>query len=63
MGRILEMLTAKELREKIEKVAEDLSNMEKDGNIQGINALSMYKEYLEDELRVAEELERTKSTT
>jgi hypothetical protein len=51
-------LTAKELREKIQRVENDLNKLAEEGNLQGINALSSYKEYLQDELRIAEQSER-----
>jgi hypothetical protein len=53
-------LTAKELREKIARVAEDINKVSEEGNLQGVNALSSYKEYLEDELRLLEQQSREK---
>jgi len=52
-------LTAKELKEKIARVEQDLQNLsEESGSIQAVSTLSSYKEYLEDELRMAEQTEK-----
>jgi hypothetical protein len=51
-------LTSKELKEKIERVSADLIKVSQDGNLHGIAALTSYKEYLEDELQLAEENEK-----
>jgi len=52
-------LTAKELKEKIARVEQDLQNLsEESGSIQAVSTLSSYKEYLEDELRILEQAER-----
>ena len=47
--------TIEQLKEKIEKVTKDLEHLAGTGsNLQGIGTLTSYKEYLEDELRIAE---------
>jgi hypothetical protein len=49
-------LTAQELKEKIAKVETDLIKLsEQGGNIHAVSTLSSYKEYLEDELQLAEQ--------
>jgi hypothetical protein len=49
----------KQLKEKIEKVSKDIEHLSGTGsNLQGIGTLASYKEYLEDELRLAEQAER-----
>jgi len=48
-------LTVKDLEEKIKKVEEDLKSM---SDIRAVDTLNFYKEYLEDELRLAEQNER-----
>ena len=49
------IITTQELKEKIERVSDDLKKMESSGDLKGIQALTMYKEYLEDELRMLED--------
>ena len=47
--------TIEQLKEKIEKVTKDIEHLSATGsNLQGIGTLSGYKEYLEDELKLAE---------
>jgi len=52
-------LSTTDLKEKIVKVEQDLRNLaEQGGNIQAVSTLASYKEYLEDELRMAEQTEK-----
>jgi hypothetical protein len=45
-------LTVEQLKEKIEKVKEDLKSFQAEGNsVRKVDILIEYKEYLEDELR------------
>jgi hypothetical protein len=47
--------TIEQLKEKIEKVTQDIEHLSGTGsNLQGIGTLTGYKEYLEDELKLAE---------
>ena len=49
-----------QLKEKIEKVTKDIEALSSEGtNLQGIGTLTSYKEYLEDELRIAESSKKT----
>jgi hypothetical protein len=53
-------LSIKELKEKISKVEQDLRKLAEQGStIQAVSTLSSYKEYLEDELKILEQNERT----
>jgi hypothetical protein len=53
-------LSIKELKEKISQVQQDLRKLAEDGGtIQAISTLSSYKEYLEDELKILEQNERS----
>jgi hypothetical protein len=48
--------TIEQLKAKIAKVTEDIEHLAGTGsNLQGIGTLTTYKEYLEDELKIAEE--------
>ena len=48
-------ITAKKLRERIERVDKDIADLQGNGSPVGaIDTLLMYKEYLEDELRFTE---------
>ena len=49
-------LTVKEYKEKIAQVENDILKLgEEGGSIQAIDALTLYKEYLKDELRLVEQ--------
>jgi hypothetical protein len=53
-------LSIKELKEKISQVQQDLRKLAEDGGtIQAISTLRSYKEYLEDELKILEQNERS----
>ena len=58
------MTLVEELKAKIEKVTNDITRLSEAGtNLHGVGALSSYKEYLEDELKNAENAEHNKKTS
>jgi hypothetical protein len=56
-------LTSKELREKIDIVTKDISKLQGEGSEKKVEALSLYIDYLKDELKEAEIAERSNKGT
>jgi hypothetical protein len=56
------MITEKDIQDKIEKVKFDLSELRKNGGSdRGATALNDYIEYLEDELKMVRDANRTRT--
>jgi hypothetical protein len=58
------MITEKEIQEKISKVEFDLAELKKNGGSdRGVTALSDYIGYLQDELKMVRDANRTRTST
>ena len=56
-------LTVKELQEKIDMVTKDISKLQGEGSNRKVESLSLYIDYLKDELKEAEDAERSNKGT